>query len=234
MASSEFQSKLGSIIKNFIEKKKYKTALAELEKLESEFKENAFLSYYLGVSYANTGELRKAIEKLKVALEYPELSLVLQIHSLLLLGYLYTELKDYENAEKYLKEAIEMNPKSSTAYSALGYVYYELKKYDLAIYHFKKAIQLDPNNASAHNNLGYTYLELGINLSEALNECKKATSLNPKSAAYHDSLGWAYYNLGNYKAAAKELEEALNYPCKNREIILEHYKLAIKKRDNLS
>ncbi len=233
MAIQELDSKLDYIIENLVEKKKYKVASSELEDLLAKYGESGELLYYLGICYANIGELRNAVKCLESALDYPELSLVLQIHSYLVLGYLYTELKDFSNAEKSLKSAIEMNPQSSMAFSALGYVYYETKKYDLAIYHFKRAIQIDPNNASAHNNLGYTYLELGVNLSEALKECKKAVSLNPTSAAYRDSLGWAYYMLGNYKAAANELEEALKFKTKNKEIILEHLRCAVKKRDNL-
>ncbi|MGC8765945.1 MAG: tetratricopeptide repeat protein [Brevinematia bacterium] len=228
------QSELDSIVENYIEKKKFKVALAELEKLQEKEEVNGRILYYLGICNANLGEFRRATELLEEALNHSDLSLIFQIHSLLLLGYLYTELKDYETAERSLKDALETNPQSSTAYSALGYIYYQIKRYDLAIYNFKRAIQIDPNNASAHNNLGYTYLEMNINLSEALNECKKAVALDPKSAAYHDSLGWAYYMLGNYEAAVDELEKALKLPTKYKEVIEEHYKSAIKKRNEIS
>ncbi len=234
MPVQEFEVKLDFILENYIEKRKFKIALSELETLRKDFEESGKLLYYLGVCNANVGEFRKAVELLENALSYSDLSLIFQIHALILLGYLYTELKEYESAEKVLKEALEMNPQSSTAYSILGYIYYENKRFDLAIYNFKRAIQIDPNNASAHNNLGYTYLEMSINLSEALNEIKKAVSLAPKSAAYRDSLGWAYYMLGNYNAAVKELEKALDLPCKKKDIIIEHYKQAVKKRDLLS
>lgn len=234
MKEKEVELKLDYIVESLVKQKKFKLAATELEGLLSEYGETGEILYYLGISYANICELRNAIKFLENALSFRDLSLTFQIHSYLVLGYLYTELKDFSMAEKSLKDALDMNPHSSMAFSALGYVYYEMKKYDLAIYHFKRAIQIDPNNASSHNNLGYTYLELNINLSEALNECKKAVSLNPKSAAYRDSLGWAYYMLGNYKSAASELEEALKYPTKNKEIILEHLRMAVKKRDNLS
>jgi tetratricopeptide (TPR) repeat protein len=229
--NNELSIKLDAILKNFINKKKFDIAIDDLLKLIDELGAVDSVVYYLGVCYANTGDLKACVECLEDISYSEELSLIQLIQTNIILGYCYTELKDFYNAEKSFKEALEINPQSSMAYSALGYVYYLNKKYDLALLNFRKALQMDPNNASAHNNLGFTYAEMGSNLSEALNECKKAISLYPKSPAYRDSLGWAYYKMGNYKEAVKELEKALNYPCVSQSLIYEHLNQAIKKRD---
>lgn len=229
--TSELTKKLNAIQKHYIQKKKYDVAIEDLQKIGNELDNPDPVLYYLGVCYANTGELRKAIEHLEVLTDSDELSILQMTQVNMILGYAYTEMEDYYNAEMSFKRAIDINPQSSMSRSALGYVYYLAKKYDLAIMNFKKAIELDPNNASARNNLGFTLAEIGINLNESVSECRKAVALNPNSAAYRDSLGWVYYTMGNYKEAAEELQKALQYPCNQQGIISEHLNLAVRKRD---
>ncbi len=229
--TDELSRQLDSIQKNLIQKKRYDVAIEDLLKLRNDHTESDQVLYYLGVCYANTGYARKAVEHLEFIAKSEELSILQLIQVNMVLGYSYTSLEDFYNAEKCFHEVIEINPQSSMAHSALGYVYYLTKKYDLAIQNFKTAIELDPNNASARNNLGYTYAEVGINLTEAVVECRKAVALSPESAAYRDSLGWVLYTQGHYAEAARELQEALRYACAQPEILNEHLTLAIKKRD---
>jgi tetratricopeptide (TPR) repeat protein len=229
---SELTKKLNSIQKNFILKKKYDIALEDLRKLNDDFGDDDHILYYMGVCFANMGDLRKAIEHLSILSDSDRLSIVQLTQVNMILGYAYTDMEDFYNAELSFKRALEINPGSSMSHSALGYVYYLAKKYDLAILNFKKAIEIDPNNASARNNLGYTYAEIGINLNEAAAECRKAVALSPNSAAYRDSLGWVYYTMSNFKEAVDELQKALQYPCSRQDVVSEHLSLAVKKRDN--
>ena len=96
MNASEFQSILENIVEDFVQKKKYKAAVNELENLFSQFGEDGELFYYMGICYANIGEFRKAASCLEKSITFNELSLVFQIHSLVVLGYLHTELKNFE------------------------------------------------------------------------------------------------------------------------------------------
>jgi tetratricopeptide (TPR) repeat protein len=63
----------------------------------------------------------------------------------LLLGFAYGTIKDYPNAEKHFKNAIELFPDFSEAYFGLGKTYYEQKKFDESNYWLKKALEIDPN-----------------------------------------------------------------------------------------
>lgn len=230
MSSSEdLQSLISNIKVNYLDKKNYVTALKYLTDLLNKFNKNPQLYYYIGLCYANMNSLSKAEEYLRSIKTSKELTFIQLIQVNMLLGYIYTELNDLDNAEKCFKEAIRINPDSSNSYSALGYVYYLQKRYDQAILNFKKAIDKDPDNASAHNNLGYTFAEIGININEAINECKKAVSLIPDSAVYRDSLAWAYYVAGKYDLALKEIKTALDLPCSKKEIIKDHYDKILKK-----
>lgn len=228
----EIRKETDRIYKNFIQKKQFTTALEDLEKLKDQYGLEDILAYYLGLCYANVGKREEAKRYLTLIEKSNKISLTQQMQTWMILGYIASEEKKLENAEKYFKRVIETNPQSSMAYSSLGYVYFELKRYDQAILCFRKAIQLNPNNAGAHNNLGYTYAELGINMGEAIAECRKAIQLFPKSAAYYDSLGWAYYVTEDYDNAVIYLQKALDYAKpQQKSLITEHLRQAYKKRD---
>jgi len=232
MTADELRREIDRIYKTFIQKKQFSAALEDLEKLKETYGLDDGLAYFLGMCYLNVGRVQEARHYLQRVEKSTRLSLVQQMQTWMLLGYMASDEKRFDEAERYFKRVIETNPQSSMAYSSLGYVYFEMKRYDQAILHFRKAIQLNPNNAGAHNNLGYTYAELGINLGEAISECRKAIQLSPQSAAYYDSLGWAYYVAEEYDNAILYLQKALDYAkLHQKDIITEHLRLAYKKRE---
>jgi arabinofuranosyltransferase len=63
----------------------------------------------------------------------------------LLLGAAYEGIKDYSNAEKHFKNAIELFPDFAEANFGLGKVYFEQKKFDESLLCVKKSLELDPN-----------------------------------------------------------------------------------------
>ena len=62
-----------------------------------------------------------------------------------LLGYAFDAIKDYSNAEKHYKTAIELFPEFAEAYFGLGNVYYEQKKFDESYLYVKKSLEINPN-----------------------------------------------------------------------------------------
>jgi tetratricopeptide (TPR) repeat protein len=79
---------------------------------------------------------------------------------------------------------------------------------------FEKAITVTPQDdpeaaASAMNYLGYMWLELDRHLDKAGELIRKANELQPDTAAYIDSLGWWHYKKGDYPAALRELQRAI-------------------------
>lgn len=70
-------------------------------------------------------------------------------------------LNDMQNAEKYLKMAIEINPQNAENLQKLGVVYAMTNRVDLAIDAWEKTVQLDPKNFNAWLNLGIAYTNSG-------------------------------------------------------------------------
>ncbi|MEZ4792447.1 MAG: DUF2911 domain-containing protein [Gelidibacter sp.] len=60
------------------------------------------------------------------------------------IGYQMLNAKDYENALKYFKQAIALNPKSPNAYDSLGEYYATVGDKENAIKNFKKSLSLNP------------------------------------------------------------------------------------------
>ena len=105
-----------------------------------------------------------------------------------------------EDAEIFIRKAIELNPKDSIAYSNLGGILRDLGKLQEAEICTRKAIELNPKDSIAYSNLGGILQDLG-KLQEAEIFARKAIELNPK-----DSI--AYSNLGGILNDFEKLEEA--------------------------
>ena len=72
-------------------------------------------------------------------------------------GIAYHQLQDLDNAEKYYRRAIKLNPKYPEAINNLGTVYYAEKSYGRAIKQYRQALRIAPNSASFLSNLGTVY-----------------------------------------------------------------------------
>ncbi len=224
----ELKSKLHPVTDIYLPRAKFDTALDILKEIKEKFPNFHVVDYYLSICYMNMGDVPLALKTMIPLGKSNQLNIIQLVQVNMLQGLIYTESEEFDRAEKSFKQALEANPQSSMAHSALGYVYYLLKRFDEAIRNFKKAIELDPNNASAHNNLCFTYSEIGINVGEALVEGRKAVALDPNSAAYHDSLGWAYFAGQDYNSAVKQLQQAFEL-LPNHPEILDHLEKAKKK-----
>ena len=70
-----------------------------------------------------------------------------------LLGTLYTETNNFDNAIKIFQKIIAIQPNHAFSYNNLGMIYAELGEFINAIMCLKNAIKIDPNLTNARNNL---------------------------------------------------------------------------------
>lgn len=121
---------------------------------------------------------------------------------------IYTESGQYERAIFFCKEAIRLDPESSTAYDSLGNVYVKLGEYKEALNSFKKAVELDSKNATAYHNLGTVYCVLGY-YQQAIDFFERALEINPKYPEAYYNLGNAYAGFGKHKEGISSLQKAI-------------------------
>lgn len=206
----------------------------------------------LSILLADNGFNEEALSNLKYLEKFFPEDSELQYN----LGILYEKLKDFDNAKKSYKKAIEISPEDDYYYN-LGEVLVSLKDWDEAIDAFKLVLRNDPNDGNCYFNLGLCYLNKDEkNL--AADNFQKAVELNPQDIFAHFYLGtiyqsngltnfaeesyhkvlaispdysWAYYNLASIAYKNENLEQAREYLLKTIEynnMDIEAYKLLTK------
>lgn len=106
------------------------------------------------------------------------------------LGTLNYYRKNYSAAVAYLKKALVVNPRESSAYNTWALIEVEKRNLDSAFQLNQRALAIDPGNAIYRNNRGYIYLEKG-ELTKALDDINFSIATDPYN-------GWAYRNKGIY------------------------------------
>ena len=132
-----------------------------------------------------------------------------------------TGLNSYEKAIVDYTKAIELDPKSTHAYSERGRAYGNFKQYEKAIADYTQVIQLEPTDAYAFFNRGLAYIRLDL-YGKALADLTQAIELDPKLSLPYASRGFTFGALGEYEKAfadyslAMDLEPKIGWAYTNR------------------
>jgi tetratricopeptide (TPR) repeat protein len=107
---------------------------------------------------------------------------------------------DYDLAIADLDKAIQLDPKSATAYNNRCSAYFHKGDNDRAITDCEQAIQLDPKYA-AYNDRAVVYDAKG-DYDRAIADYDEAIRLAPKIGVIHRNRGRVYFHRGDFTAAA--------------------------------
>lgn len=128
------------------------------------------------------------------------------------------EMKQYEVAEKDLRNILNQNKKNTDALNALGYTLsLQKERRAEATQYILQALEIAPNNPAYLDTLGWVYYQLG-NLTDAATYLRKATELSsdPDIAAH---LGEVLWKMDNRDEAiivfSKALEKAPEHALLN-------------------
>ncbi len=182
--------------------------------------------------FSKKGSHHKAIEYLKVALQYTED--FADVYSLLGMEYLFIDevldakeafikclehdsedqtalynvvycydfLDNHQEAIEFLEEFIDHNPYSEVAWHQLGRQYYTLKDYRKAIEAFDFACVIDENFVGAYLEKGKSYEKIKM-FTQAINCYKETLQLDDPSSYVYRRMGFCYEALKNYDKALK-------------------------------
>ena len=159
----------------------------------------------MGLSKSRKKSLKKAISYARRAQSLDEKDFL--GYSAMVGPFIYQ--RDYENAIKEAKKAINLAPGAAFPYANLGYALCMSGRNPEAIAYFKKAIRIDPFPPP------YYYLDLGNayfltgNYEEAVRVNKKACALAPDNEGCHRTLAAAFGMMGKDKKAQVEAAELL-------------------------
>jgi tetratricopeptide (TPR) repeat protein len=124
------------------------------------------------------------------------------------LGWLYYNLKDYQNSKKFYTLAIEINKNSIEANIGITYPLAALNDWSNVQKQYSEVLKLDPNNYTANLRLGQIFL----NKMEYNTAKKHLEKVQSAFTSYYEpnlSLGYTYYYLGNNKKAEELFINAL-------------------------
>jgi tetratricopeptide (TPR) repeat protein len=114
--------------------------------------------YRLGVVYERSGESELAVDTMyKLLREHPDSARAMNF-----LGYLYAgRATRLDEAEKLLRRALALEPRSGAILDSLGFVCFRRGKLDLAERYLLRATRLQPNDAEVLEHLGDVFLARG-------------------------------------------------------------------------
>jgi len=169
--------------------------------------ENAQVHFEEGLLFYNEGQLKRALERFKQAVQLQPKS----PESHYMLGVTYFHLTDLDKAEKALQEALEVNPFFTDAHNLLGAVYDQQGQVDKAVTEWNMVLS-DQNFPQPWNPTFNIGRAMGARESweEAVVYFKRTVDLNPRwfRAWYH--LGLAHEELGNLQEGKESYEKALD------------------------
>ena len=123
----------------------------------------------------------------------------------LLLGNLFEEKGEKENAIFMYQKALFANEKYSKAYYNLANLYLKEEQYTFAIENYKNAIKYNKNNPFMYYNLGCAYLKTG-EIKKAKTTFINAVTLNYNIPEFHYNLAYVYKSLNKPKIAQTYLD----------------------------
>ncbi|QDS97130.1 tetratricopeptide repeat protein [Adhaeretor mobilis] len=112
---------------------------------------------WMGLSYANEGDYRKAIVKYNEAISKDPSYALAYVNR----GRAYYQLKEYERAITSFNDAIRNEPTNAEHYYKRGICHMQIEEYKKAVNSFRSALLNDPNMAKAQRQMGEAQRKLG-------------------------------------------------------------------------
>ncbi len=178
---------------------KYKEARDQYEGALKTNPENPSALYNLAITLIRTGDEVSAMEYLKRASAADKIGEVAHLsHSKL--GVLYSQMKDFDSAEKHLRMAISVNPKDPVDRYNLGYVYLQRKEPEKAIEEFKKSEEMAAGDVRLLENLGEAYFNLR-DYDRSADAYQKLLAINRRNVKVLSRIAEIYYEKGELDKA---------------------------------
>lgn len=125
-------------------------------------------------------------------------------------GSIWERQKQFDNAEREFRRALDLNPDSAMTLNYLGYMFADQGvRLDEAVTLIQKALESEPENGAYLDSLGWAYYRQGqYDLAEQ--NLKRAAAKIASDPTIHDHLGDVYAKMGRMSEAVAEWTAALN------------------------
>jgi TolB-like protein/Tfp pilus assembly protein PilF len=169
------------------------------------------LEDYLGTPASETYPKAKAFAERALQLD----SSLAEAHTSL--GYVYTNLWQWEQAEEEFRRAIMLSPNYATGHHWYSLLLLDLGRIDEAMAEIKRASELDPLSLIIGTTLTYAYFAEG-DVNSSVAQCRRVIDLDPNFPRAHEYLGLAYLRQGRHSEAIGELQKAVTLSQERRQL----------------
>lgn len=195
-----------------LEKRQYRRAITEVEKILDRDPDNAKALLFLAQTYHAQGKYDDSLKEAHKLIEARERGenipreLLGKAHASMAISHLGLNRKD--EALKSFRSALDVSPQDPQIHYNLATLYQRDNEYEKAISEYETSIALAPENSYAYNNLGNIYKILDQREKAAI-LFEKAVNANPNNAEAHFNLGICHMEDEAYDRAALAFEKAL-------------------------
>ena len=133
------------------------------------------------------------------------------------IGEIHLNNKQYDKAESFLKQALELKPDEAIYHYLLGCTYRYVNKVKDAVFHLQRAVDLDPAGEQYWGELGWV---IGFNqdVAKGIRLLKKALAINPANPGCLKDICMLYAKQGKWAEAQLCIEEAVKLDPDNAHI----------------
>lgn len=166
---------------------------------------NSEVKVALGRLYRNRGLYEKAEDILSKAISISPS----EVDAYIEFGKVYEAQKNFDKAEAYFLQAIDLKRNYWKAYEALADFYYDTAQYNDSANTYEMLARLTPDSSMGYLGKGAAYWMLG-DTQKALTAYERSLELNPSRQGY-TNLGMFYYYAGQFEQAVQMQLAALEF-----------------------
>jgi predicted O-linked N-acetylglucosamine transferase (SPINDLY family) len=148
---------------------------------------------------------------------------------LFFVGSAQLQQKKFNEAIKFIRKSISINPNAEQSHNNLGLVYLELKQWDKALINFTRALEISPNYVTAHINTAVAYKNLK-KWNEALASYEKVIAIKPDSVDARFAIGNILKELRQWDEALVHYDKALAFNPDISAIYINYGNILVEKR----
>jgi len=190
--------------RSLVNLRRLEQAISELKKILAFDPENIDAILLITGCYLDLNENTKAIayadELLRII---PDFSVACYYKAICL-----DRLKKSEESEKFIIQAIQIDPYDADYFGFLSGLYIDRHKWDVGLKYADQGLQIDPENRVCLNHRTLCLTKLNRK-SELISSIENTLQANPYDSYTHSNVGWAKLENGNHKEAKEHFAEAL-------------------------
>jgi tetratricopeptide (TPR) repeat protein len=180
---------------------KFSEAGAALQEYRWKHQQSEDAAYLLGYVLFRQGKAADSLEMFTAAAQLKAPT----ADDLKIVALDYVLLRDFDDAGRYLEQALQRDPENAEILYHLGRVRYQQNRFDDAIAAFEHSLRAAPNDAKTENNLGLC-LEAENQTDAAAAAYRKAIALDQAANVHSEQ---PYLNLGVLLAKSDRVAEGL-------------------------